>query len=52
MRSARLMSLRLLLQTHERMTSKELAHRFEVSQRTILALHERGCSRLSASVAG
>lgn len=36
MRSARLMSLLLLLQTHERMTSKELAHRFEVSQRTIL----------------
>lgn len=36
MRSVRLMSLLLLLQTHERMTSKELAHRFEVSQRTIL----------------
>lgn len=36
MRSARLMSLLLLLQTHERMTSKELADRFEVSQRTIL----------------
>lgn len=36
MRSVRLMSLLLLLQTHERMTSKELARRFEVSQRTIL----------------
>lgn len=36
MRSARLMSLLLLLQTHERITSKDLAHRFEVSQRTIL----------------
>lgn len=30
------MSLLLLLQTHERMTSKELAQRFEVSSRTIL----------------
>ena len=30
------MSTLLLLQVHERMTSKELAQRFEVSQRTIL----------------
>ena len=36
MKSARLMSMLLLLQTHERMTSKELADRFEVSQRTVL----------------
>ncbi|EME36901.1 UNVERIFIED_CONTAM: WYL domain-containing protein [Kocuria sp. CPCC 205295] len=35
MKSARLMSMLLLLQTHERMTSKELADRFEVSQRTV-----------------
>ena len=36
MRSSRLLSILLLLQTHERMTSKELARRFEVSPRTIL----------------
>lgn len=36
MKSSRLLSILLLLQTHERMTSKELARRFEVSPRTIL----------------
>ncbi len=36
MRSARLLSMLLLLQTHERMTSRELAARLEVSARTIL----------------
>ena len=36
MKSSRLLSMLLLLQTHERMTSQELARRFEVSPRTIL----------------
>lgn len=36
MKSSRLLSILLLLQTHERMTSKELAGRLEVSARTIL----------------
>ncbi|SJN25396.1 Transcriptional regulator, DeoR family [Micrococcus lylae] len=36
MRSSRLLSILLLLQTHERMTSAELARRLEVSSRTIL----------------
>ena len=36
MKSSRLLSMLLLLQTHERMTSRELAQRFEVSQRTVL----------------
>ncbi|MBO3142972.1 helix-turn-helix transcriptional regulator [Dermatophilus congolensis] len=36
MKSSRLLSILLLLQTYERMTSKELARRFEVSARTIL----------------
>lgn len=36
MKSSRLLSMLLLLQTHERMTSRELARRFEVSPRTIL----------------
>lgn len=35
-KASRLLSILLLLQTHERMTSKELARRFEVSPRTIL----------------
>lgn len=36
MKSSRLLSILLLLQTYERMTSNELAKRLEVSQRTIL----------------
>ncbi len=35
MRADRLLSLLLLLQTHGRMTARELAHRLEVSERTI-----------------
>ncbi|WP_032505718.1 HTH domain-containing protein [Cutibacterium acnes] len=36
MKSSRLLSILLLLQTHERMTSQELTRRFEISPRTIL----------------
>lgn len=36
MKSSRLLAMLLLLQTHERMTSTELARRFEVSPRTVL----------------
>lgn len=36
MKSSRLLSIVLLLQAHERMTTRQLAERFEVSQRTIL----------------
>lgn len=45
MKSSRLMSILLLLQTHERMTSQELARRLEVSSRTIL----RDITALSAA---
>jgi predicted DNA-binding transcriptional regulator YafY len=45
-KASRLLSLLLLLQTHHRMTSRELSERFEVSRRTILrdieALAEAG----------
>ncbi|WP_425293035.1 HTH domain-containing protein, partial [Flavonifractor plautii] len=36
MKSSRLLSILLLLQTHERMTSQEFTRRFEISPRTIL----------------
>lgn len=36
MKASRLLSIVLLLQAHERMTTRQLAARFEVSQRTIL----------------
>lgn len=45
MKSSRLLSILLLLQTHERMTSQELARRLEVSSRTIL----RDITALSAA---
>src|SRR5579862_4617527 len=36
MRADRLLSILLLLQVHRRLTARELAHRMEVSERTIL----------------
>ncbi len=45
MRSDRLLSILLLLQVNQRMTARQLAQRFEVSERTIL----RDMDALSAS---